>query len=61
MEEFIVPIELDDADLDSVAGGVGNVNITALVSQANAVASEAEVTINTNNALAQVVSNFQNG
>jgi hypothetical protein len=58
MEKLLAPIELEDADLEIVAGGVLNINIGTV----NAVAvGEAEVAINQNNAVAQTVSNFLNG
>jgi len=61
MEKLLAPIELEDADLEMVAGGVQDITIGVIASAANGVASEAEVAINQNNAVAQVVSNFLNG
>jgi len=61
MEKLLAPIELEDADLEIVAGGVLNINIGTAIAEANGVAGEAEITVNQNNAVAQTVSNFQNG
>jgi len=61
METLLEPIELDDADLVAVVGGLADINIGILSSNANGTLSENEVVVAAFNAVVNNQSNFLNG